>query len=172
MSLNLHAIVRGAISSVNADEQVYLLQSTGNTNVSGRIVATYAGPQLVGAQVQTLSNDDLKIVSETERTERDRKFYLFSDSNNQTTPAAIIRNLGRTGDFIYRPYDSTYWKIYCVAEDFSPVGWVQVLASQQSEVPTALKDLMEDILNPDSGDDTPDTPTDPTDKPEEGANGN
>ena len=40
MSLNLHAIVRGAISSVNADEQVYLLQSTGNTNVSGRIVAT------------------------------------------------------------------------------------------------------------------------------------
>ena len=64
MSLNLHAIVRGAISSVNADEQVYLLQSTGNTNVSGRIVATYAGPQLVGAQVQTLSNDDLKIVSE------------------------------------------------------------------------------------------------------------
>ena len=50
MSLNLHAIVRGAISSVNADEQVYLLQSTGNTNVSGRIVATYAGPQLVGAQ--------------------------------------------------------------------------------------------------------------------------
>lgn len=72
MSLNLHAIVRGAISSVNADEQVYLLQSTGNTNVSGRIVATYAGPQLVGAQVQTLSNDDLKIVSETERTERSK----------------------------------------------------------------------------------------------------
>ena len=148
------------------------MQSTGNTNVSGRIVATYAGPQLVGAQVQTLSNDDLKIVSETERTERDRKFYLFSDSNNQTTPAAIIRNLGRTGDFIYRPYDSTYWKIYCVAEDFSPVGWVQVLASQQSEVPTVLKDLMEDILDPDSGDDTPDTPTDPTDKPEESADGN
>ena len=51
MSLNLHAIVRGAISSVNADEQVYLLQSTGNTNVSGRIVATYAGCRRPGADL-------------------------------------------------------------------------------------------------------------------------
>ena len=47
-----------------------------------------------------------------------------------------------------------------------------MLASQQSEVPTVLKELMEDILNPDSGDDTPDTPTDPTDKPEDDADGN
>ena len=71
MSLNLHQIVRGAISSVNADEQVYIIRSTGNANVKGRIQATYATPELITAQVQTLSNDDLKIVNETERTERD-----------------------------------------------------------------------------------------------------
>ncbi|MBQ1779787.1 MAG: hypothetical protein IIZ93_16660, partial [Acidaminococcaceae bacterium] len=98
MSLNLHQIVRGAISSVNADEQVYIIRSTGNANVKGRIQATYATPELITAQVQTLSNDDLKIVNETERTERDRKFYLFSDPDYNTSPASIIRYLGRTGD--------------------------------------------------------------------------
>ena len=47
MSLNLHQIVRGAISSVNADEQVYIIRSTGNANVKGRIQATYATPELI-----------------------------------------------------------------------------------------------------------------------------
>lgn len=146
MSLNLHQIVRGAISSVNADEQVYLVRSTGNSNVKGRIVATYGAPELIGAQIQTLSNDDLRIVNETERTERDRKFYLFSDPDYTKSPASIIRYLGRTGDFIYRPFDQTYWKIYCVAEDFAPVGWVQVLASQQVETPPGVVELITEAL--------------------------
>lgn len=146
MSLNLHQIVRGAISSVNADEQVYLVRSTGNSNVKGRIVATYGAPELIGAQIQTLSNDDLRIVNETERTERDRKFYLFSDPDYTKSPASIIRYLGRTGDFIYRPFDQTYWKIYCVAEDFAPVGWVQVLASQQVEMPPGVVELITEAL--------------------------
>lgn len=146
MSLNLHQIVRGAISSVNADEQVYLVRSTGNSNVKGRIVATYGAPVLIGAQIQTLSNDDLRIVNETERTERDRKFYLFSDPDYTKSPASIIRYLGRTGDFIYRPFDQTYWKIYCVAEDFAPVGWVQVLASQQVQTPPSVVELITEAL--------------------------
>ena len=146
MSLNLHQIVRGAISSVNADEQVYLVRSTGNSNVKGRIVATYGAPELIGAQIQTLSNDDLRIVNETERTERDRKFYLFSDPDYTKSPASIIRYLGRTGDFIYRPFDQTYWKIYCVAEDFAPVGWVQVLASQQVQTPPSVVELITEAL--------------------------
>lgn len=146
MSLNLHQIVRGAISSVNADEQVYLVRSTGNANVKGRIVATYGAPELIGAQIQTLSNDDLRIVNETERTERDRKFYLFSDPDYTKSPASIIRYLGRTGDFIYRPFDQTYWKIYCVAEDFAPVGWVQVLASQQVQTPPSVVELITEAL--------------------------
>ena len=165
MSLNLHQIVRGAISSVNADEQVYIIRSTGNANLKGRIQATYATPELITAQVQTLSNDDLKIVNETERTERDRKFYLFSDPDYNTSPASIIRYLGRTGDFIYRPFDQTYWKIYCVAEDFAPVGWVQVLASQQIETPTEVVALIEQIINPPQPEPEPEPEPEP--KPEE-----
>ena len=144
MSLNLHGIVRGAINYNNEDENVYLIKSTGNANAKGRIVATYADAEAVKAQIQTLGGEDLSVINDTERTPRDRKFYLYSVNDYANTPAGQIRYLGRTGDYIYR-IDGTYWKIYQVAEDFSPCGWVQVLASQQVEVPAEVKTKIEDL---------------------------
>ena len=74
MSLNLHGIVRTAINFNNADETVLLIRSLGNANIQGRIVPTYGEPESVGAQVQTLGGEDLKVINDTERTPRDRKF--------------------------------------------------------------------------------------------------
>ena len=45
MPLNLHDIVRGAINIVNPDEDVWLIQNIGQTNVKGRITAVYAEPE-------------------------------------------------------------------------------------------------------------------------------
>ena len=59
MSLNLHDIVRGAVSSVLADEDVYLVQSIRQESDWGRVTAKYVPAELVKAQVQTLSGDDL-----------------------------------------------------------------------------------------------------------------
>lgn len=148
MSLNLHGIVRTAINFNNADETVLLVRSLGNANVQGRIVPTYGEPESVGAQVQTLGGEDLKVINDTERTPRDRKFYLYSTADYTAAPAGMIRYLGRTGDFIYRPLDGTYWKVYQVAEDFSPAGWVQLLASQQTEIPPQLVEVMDKYFNP------------------------
>ena len=50
--LNLHAIVRGAITSVHPDETVTLYQSTGQSNNYGIVTAQYAEPQTVKAQVE------------------------------------------------------------------------------------------------------------------------
>ena len=123
MSLNLHDIVRGAVTSVLDDEDVYLVQSirqeSGDAPQSTR---------LVKAQVQTLSGDDLTVLAETERTERDRKFYLYSDTASGQTPAGNVRILGRTGDFPYRKQGRRI-----ITEDFTSAGWV--LASEQQEVP-------------------------------------
>ncbi|MBQ1348809.1 MAG: hypothetical protein IIY58_05615, partial [Aeriscardovia sp.] len=102
----------------------------------------------VGAQVQTLGGEDLRVINDTERTPRDRKFYLYSTADYTAAPAGMIRYLGRTGDFIYRPLDGTYWKVYQVAEDFSPAGWVQLLASQQTEIPPQLREVMDGYFNP------------------------
>ena len=144
MPLNLHDIVRGAINIVNPDEDVWLVQNTGQTNVKGRITASYAPAQKVKAQVQTLSGDDLTVVNDTQRTERDRKFYLYAETKTGNAPSGIIRPLGKSGDFMRRN-DGTYWKVYNVSEDYTTDGWVLVLASQQVDVPEQVKSLMEEI---------------------------
>lgn len=131
----------------NADEKVYLVQSLGQANIKGRITAVYGDPELVGAQVQSLGSTDLNIINDTERTEHDRKFYLFSKTATGKMPAGQQRPISRTGDYIYRFFDSTYWKIYNVAEDFTPAGWCQVLASQQIEIPQGVKEQMEKVIN-------------------------
>ena len=143
MPLNLHDLVRGAINIVNPDEDVWLIQNIGQTNVKGRITASYAPAQKVKAQVQTLSGDDLTVMNDTERTERDRKFYLYAETKTGTPPSGIIRPLGKSGDFMRRN-DGTYWKVYNVSEDYTTDGWVLVLASQQVDVPEQVKALMED----------------------------
>ena len=135
MSLNLHDIVRGAVTSVLNDEDVYLVQSIRQVSDWGRVTAKYAPALLVRAQVQTLSGDDLTVLAETERTERDRKFYLYSATASGQTPAGNVRILGRTGDFLYRIKAKTWWLVYNVTEDFTSAGWVCVLASAQQEVP-------------------------------------
>lgn len=124
----MHHVVRGAITAVHDDEPCLLIQSTGMTSVKGRMTATYAAAVAVRAQVQTLSGDDLTVTGETERTERDRKFYVYADD---PVPAGQIRTAARTGDYICRVNPGTVWKVYNVAEDFSAAGWVQLLASEQ-----------------------------------------
>ena len=162
MTLNLHSIVRTAITANFADETIQLVRSAGSINVKGRIQANYYPALTLRAQVQTLNGDDLQVIGETERTERDRKFYIMASPSMGTVPAGQVRvRVARTGDFIYRPAFSTFWKIYNVAEDFSPAGWVQVLASEQTEVPSdVLSAVTPDDGNgdttPDDGDTTPD----------------
>ena len=36
-------------------------------------------------------------------------------------------------------------------EDFSPAGWVQLLASQQTEIPPQLAEVMNKYFNPEGG---------------------
>lgn len=164
MTLNLHSIVRTAITANFADETILLVRSAGSINVKGRIQANYYPALTLRAQVQTLNGDDLQVIGETERTERDRKFYIMASPSMGAVPAGQVRvRVARTGDFIYRPAFSTFWKIYNVAEDFSPVGWVQVLASEQTEVPSDVLSA----VTPDDDDDTPEntpenTPNDNT----------
>ena len=174
MTLNLHSIVRTAITANFADETIQLVRSAGSINVKGRIQANYYPALTLKAQVQTLNGDDLQVIGETERTERDRKFYIMASPSMGAVPAGQVRvRVARTGDFIYRPAYSTFWKIYNVAEDFSPAGWVQVLASEQTEVPSDVLSAVtpDDVTTPDDDVTTPDddvtTPDDDVTTPDD-----
>jgi len=135
--MNLHAIVRGAVTALHPDETVTLYQSTGQTNDLGRIVPTYAGAQTVRAQIQSLSAEDLAHVDEASRTEVSRKAYLFAP-DAALPPAGIIRPLARNGDFIRRA-DNTWWLVTGILEDFTASGWVCVAVTQQLEGPQGVE---------------------------------
>ena len=83
MSLNLHAIVRGAISFVNADEQVYLCRAP-ETPTSQPHRRHIPDRELVGAGADLIERR-LKIVGETERTERSEVLSVqrFEQPNHQ-----------------------------------------------------------------------------------------
>ena len=131
--LNLHALVRTAVTALHPDEAVTLYQATGQTNTLGRLAPTYAAPQTVQAQIQSLSAEDLAHVEEASRTEIARKAYLFAP-DAALPPAGIVRPLARGGDMLERA-DGTWWLVTGIMEDFTASGWVCVSMTQQIDAP-------------------------------------
>lgn len=146
MSFNLHSIVRNAISGINAEERIYLIQSLGQENIKGRLIAKYAAPIPLLSQMQSFSSDELQAIDSTLRTAHMRKFYLFSETYNGHKPQGQYRITSNPEDFIYKFADKTFWKIFSVQEDFSSAGWVCVGAALQIEVPDAVREVIPSLL--------------------------
>lgn len=131
--MNLHNLVRGAITTLHPDETVTLRQSTGQQNVRGRITPVYAPAQVVNAQIQSLGQNDLAQVEQTSSTKIDRKAYLYAPVPS-LPPQGIVRPLARNGDMIQRS-DGTWWLVTAMIEDFTASGWVCVGITQQVDGP-------------------------------------
>lgn len=131
--MNLHAIVRGAISALHPDEAVILRQSIGQQNIRGRVTPVYGPEQSVMAQIQMLSQNDLAQVEQISSTKIDRKAYLFAP-NPSMPPEGIVRPIGRNGDMLRRA-DGSWWLVTAMIEDFTASGWVCVGITLQIEPP-------------------------------------
>ena len=140
MPLNLHAVVRNAITAVNSDNKFLLIQSVGEENHRGVISAVYDDAVKITAQMQSLSGDELEQFDNTLRTAINRKIYL---NISKLKPAGQIRVKGRTGDFLHCIKDGTYWRVFSVSEDFSEAGWVLVFASLQVTAPKSVTDKVQ-----------------------------
>ena len=57
--INLHGLVRQAITALHPDETVTLRQSIGQRNERGRVTPVYGPVQVVQAQVQSLGQNDV-----------------------------------------------------------------------------------------------------------------
>jgi hypothetical protein len=136
--LNLHDIVRGVITTVHDDESVIYYQSTGQKNVDGELVPSYADPVTVRAQNQPDNAEDLRHVMRESTTEISRVFYLYSDSASTSKPAGILRPFARTGDMFQREVDGTWWLVTAVPEDFALAGWVKVRVTLQVNPPRGV----------------------------------
>ena len=131
--INLHGLVRQAITTLHPDETVTLRQSIGQRNERGRVTPVYGPAQAVQAQIQSLGQNDLAQKEATSNTRIDRKAYLFAP-DAALPPQGIVRPLGRTGDMLQRA-DGTWWLVTAMIEDFTASGWVCVGITQQVDGP-------------------------------------
>lgn len=127
--MNLHAIVRAAITTVHNDETCQLYQSTGQTNDRGVVKASYADPVTIAANIQPLSTEALARIDAMNVTGITACAFLYSE---EARPVAGVRRIPslRTGDYIQRA-DGTWWLVIAVEEDWSDEGWACVDLAQQ-----------------------------------------
>ena len=130
--MNLHAIVSGAIGSVNHHEMVTIYRCTGLTNTAGVMHVTYT-PQDILTQVQAPNAGDLKLFDNLADAKHVKKFYINASAHT------INRHEETAGDMIERA-DGSFWLIDTIRDDFSPEGWLCVLGTLQHEPPEIVID--------------------------------
>ncbi len=125
--LNLHAVVRGAINSVNPDMSVTYRASTGWTAAAGGVqTPTYASDATVGAQVQPLGRKDLEHRDMANIQGVTRAVYLFGNAQG------VVRPDAKGGDLLLFPQNrggsAQVWKVCAVLETWGPdtTGWCKV----------------------------------------------
>ena len=148
--LNLHALVRTAITAVYPDEHVTLYRSVGQDHAQGRLLPLYAPPVALRAQVQSAGAGALGHRDGTGHSEISRHMYVWASPD--TPPAQVLRPLARGGDLLRRSsaQGHTWWLVTAVTEDFSAAagagpaaaghdnarwGWVLVVCTLQHKVP-------------------------------------
>lgn len=133
VGINLHAVVRSAITAVHPDEDCVLYQSLGQKNVMGVVTTVYAEPQDIKANWQPLDIQTLDHLERMGDTKASEQVFLYS---NTTLPVSGVQRMpiSRTGDIIKR-WDGTYWLITSVIEDWSARGWANVGVTEQVTPP-------------------------------------
>lgn len=160
--MNLHALARGAITSIHPEEMVQLYQSLGNINKMGRVVPQFTPAFSLMAQIQSEGGDTLEQNRDVNFTSQIRRCYLFSDQSPDI-PQGIVRWYGRGGDIIERG-DGTFWKVVAILEDFSDVGWVSLRIQELVEIPEMDIIEPEEPEEPEPENPDPEDPDNPDDK--------
>lgn len=134
--MNLHDIVRGAITAVNDDQTVTLYQSTGEyvRQQRGDMRQSFIEVSDIRAQVQSLTTNDMKALDALGITQTTRRFYLYADTGQKMPPYAQLRPLGRSGDYI-KDASGKWWLANGVIEDFTNEGWICLLCTLQTATP-------------------------------------
>ena len=138
MSMNLHAIVRGAITRVHDDQSFSILRSLPTTVVNGVRVSQYEKIDGFTGNFQSEGDAALSYSNNAAQNTIVRRLYLYATDDRATRPWTIYRPLARSGDYIVNA-KSEYWKVEAVVEDFSDDGWELLRVTfQQTEPKLAI----------------------------------
>ena len=122
MSMNLHDIVRGAITINLEDQSFTLLRSTASGVTNGVRVAKYVKVEGLKGNFQSEGDAALNFSNNAAQNTIVRRLYLYADSDRATRAWSIYRPLARSGDYIVNA-KGEYWQVSAVIEDFSDAGW-------------------------------------------------
>lgn len=134
MSMNLHAIVRGAITRVHDDQPFSILRSLPTTVVNGVRVSQYEKIDGFAGNFQSEGDAALSYSNNAAQNTIVRRLYLYATDDRATRPWTIYRPLARSGDYIVNA-KSEYWKVEAVVEDFSDDGWELLRVTFQQTEP-------------------------------------
>lgn len=111
--MDLRGIANGVITTVNPNETVTVLRSTGYTVGAGaKQVPAYAAPVVGPGQVQALDADDIKQLDGLNIQGVIRAIYL------RGTLAGVIRPDGTGGDIVKRKNETETWLVVKVLESW------------------------------------------------------
>lgn len=137
--LNLHNIVRGAITANYPDATFTLYRSIGQKNVHGIKTSAYVQVDAVKGNFQSEGDATLNFAEKAGQNSIVRKLYLFADADNSLRPWSLFRPLSRSGDYI-QDKTGVYWFVESVIEDYSDVGWVSLRCIMQQTKPNLVID--------------------------------
>lgn len=125
MSINMHALVRGAITRVNSDISATLRRDTGTpvTQPNGTRLPGYADTTGT-VQVQGVVGSDLKHMNDLNIQGVMRKVYLYGDWGGPVRADKV------GGDLMLFPRvkggPAVLWKIVTIFETWTDAGWCSV----------------------------------------------
>jgi hypothetical protein len=132
--INLHSVVRAAITQIHPDEAVIIYRSSGQDNESGSVTPRYLPGYAARAQIQSENDEALYQSDMAGQNDITKRFYLYAESS-ASRPAGVVRPASRSGDLIKRASDNTWWLVVGVIDDFSGVGWTSARCTLQIEPP-------------------------------------
>lgn len=122
--MNLHGIVRPAISAVNPYQPATLYRSTGATSgYGGSRTPTYDGGTPIQLQKQAISQADLRHVDNLNLQGELCKFWLDG------ALYGAVRKYSKGGDLIWMTNDNTGWLVVAVMEIWP--DWCSVIGCLQ-----------------------------------------
>ncbi len=121
--MDLHGIVSGKISRINANQSISVRLSQGyTTDAAGGRTPTYSAPITVVAQVQDLAQKDLRQLEGLSVQGSQRTLYVNGKLDG------VVRFSQQGGDLITLQ-DATIWLTTAVLEQWP--DWVKVSLTQQ-----------------------------------------
>ncbi len=124
--MDLRGIANGVTTTVNPNETVTVLRSTGFTTGAGaKQVPSYAAPVSGPGQIQALDADDIRQLDGLNIQGTIRAIYL------RGTLAGVVRPNQTGGDLVKRKNDSETWLVVKVLESWP--DWTKAAIVRQGQ---------------------------------------